>query len=113
MEPSDELDGKVTVRVAGEDVVVERPPFRRLRPILAMPSIQALMSLEVDDDGNAKGQVPLEAVVDMGEAFGAVLFGADWNAILDRIFTMADWGVFVGSAVDALQLGEAIASTGS
>lgn len=112
-DPADELDGKVTVRVAGDDVVVERPPFRRLRPLLELEGLSALAALPVDEDGKVQGDVPLGLVIDMGEAIGAVLFGDSADGELDRIYTGEHWGEFVSSAIDALQLGEAVASAKS
>lgn len=135
-DPADELDGKVTVKVAGDDVRVERPPFRRLRPLLTLPGLQVLADLPVDDEGNVQGNVPLDVVIDMGEAIGKVLWpdfevhrdpdvkvpGAVQKVVevhspsdeyLDRIYTANHWGEFVSSAIDALQLGEAVASARS
>jgi hypothetical protein len=112
-DPAAELDGKVTVKVAGDDVAVTRPPFRRLRPLLTLPGLQALADLPVDDEGVVQGNVPLDLVIDMGEAVGAVLFRDDADEHLDRIMTADQWGDFVSSAIDALQLGEAVASAKS
>jgi hypothetical protein len=112
-DPAAELDGKVTVKVAGDDVEVTRPPFRRLRPLLTLPGLQALSDLPVDDEGNVQGNVSLDIVIDMGEAIGVVLFGEDADEYLDRIMSADQWGEFVSTSIDALQLGEAVASATS
>lgn len=113
-DPVDEVDGKVTVTVGGEDVIVPRPPFRRFRKLL--PLIAGLTTAdgaEVDDNGNLSGSLPLDVIIDCGEEIGRVLFGDEADAHLDRIYTPQQWGDFVSSAVNALQLGEAGASTSS
>jgi hypothetical protein len=129
-DPAAELDGKVTVKVAGDDVAVTRPPFRRLRPLLTLPGLQALADLPVDDEGVVQGNVPLDIVIDMGEAIGEVLWPGEiihvvsdpadarmpekvCDQYLDRIYTADQWGDFVSSAIEALQLGEAVASAKS
>jgi hypothetical protein len=57
--------------------------------------------------------VNLDIVIDMGEAIGLVLFGEDADEYLDRIMSADQWGDFVSSAIEALQLGEAVASAKS
>ena len=114
-DPADELDGLVKVRVAGDDIVVPRPPFRRLTPVLRMEGLDALAELETDDQGNVKGRLDLGLIVVFGEAIAAVLWPdeAERDALLDQIMTGQQWGDFMSSAIDALNLGEAFASTGS
>lgn len=108
-----ELSGTVTVKVAGDDVEAPRPAFRRLRPLLALDALGALGDLEQNEDGTVSGNLPLPAIIDMGEAIAEVLFGENADTYLDRIFTADQWAEFLSSAIDALHLGEALASTSS
>jgi hypothetical protein len=114
-DPAAELDGKVTINVAGLSVEVERPPFRRLKPLLRVQGLDALSAMEVDDDGKVKGQIDLGLIIDFGEAAAEVLWPdeAERNGYLDMVMTGQQWGDFMSSVVEALNLGEALASTAS
>jgi hypothetical protein len=118
-DPAAELDGKVTVKVAGDDVAVTRPPFRRLRPLvpILIPLMAAAEPVEgEEDDDEAKVMrmvVEAQTAFDAGEAIAAVLWGDEADTYLDRIMTPEQWNEFCGSAIDALQLGEAVASAKS
>jgi hypothetical protein len=114
-DPAAELDGKVAVNVAGISVDVVRPPFRRLKPLLRMSGLDALAALEVDDDGMVKGTVDLGLIIEFGEAAAEVLWPDEdeRNGYLDMIMTGPQWGEFMSSVIDALQLGEAFALAAS
>lgn len=111
--PADELTGTVVVKVAGDDIEVPRPPFRRLQPLLELPQMAALLNLEATGDGEVGGEVAIAALIPMGNALGEVLFGETADEYLDRIFKPSDFAEFIGSAIDALQLGEVLASADS
>jgi hypothetical protein len=114
-DPSSELTGKVTINVAGISVEVERPPFRRLKPLLRLSGLDALASLEVDENGMVKGNIDLGLIIEFGEATAEVLWQDEdvRNGYLDMIMTGPQWGEFMSSVIDALQLGEAFALAAS
>lgn len=101
-----ELTGMVAVEVAGESIEVPRPPFRRLKPLLPL-----VAGLDADDDG--KAELDLSALVEVGEVLGQILFGENADTYLDRLYTPTQFTAFLSSAMAALQLGEAGASTGT
>lgn len=102
---SDELNGTVMVDVAGEDVEVPRPPFRRFRNLLPL-----VVGLDGED---GKAEVDPAVLVDVGEEIGRVLFAEKADEYLDRLYTPDQFTAFLSSAMAALQLGEAGASTGT
>lgn len=99
------MSDTVTVTVAGDEVEVQRPPFRRLKPLLPL-----VVGLDSDE-----GRVDLDpaTMVEVGEVLAGVLFGDAADEHLDRLYTPAEFIEFLSSAMAALQLGEAGASTGS
>lgn len=103
---TDELDGKVTVTVAGEDVIVPRPPFRRFKNLLPMV-------VDLDVEGDEKKDLDPGVMIDVAEEIARVLFADDADEYLDRLYTPAEFIAFLTSAMAALQLGEAGASTGT